>query len=103
MTCEEDLAIVNRWIGVHRLTLTVTQQQLGMVRGWVAALDVAQEGSTATTPVAAVAADSAMPGGRETAAVAQEQRATDGEEAQVAALLREIADMEARLDRLEAR
>ena len=99
MTCEEDLATTRRWIDVYRTTLTVTQQQISMVRGWIGALsDTASQQATTT----AQATTSDTPTRQATTAQA-EQRATNSDMAAVAALLRDIEDMEARLDRLEAR
>ena len=96
MTCVDELTAVQREIDQLRARLALVQSAIAAYR--------AATPSTQQNVSSAASTTTAAPVTRPTTQPQQEQRGVgSGELAQYAALSRDIADMEARLDRLEAR
>jgi hypothetical protein len=100
MSCADDLAATNELIRQYRVGLLAYLTQASNLRAANESLRAQLAGRSAT----AAATAATGPATRPTTQPQQEQRGVgSGELAQYAALSRDIADMEARLDRLEAR
>ncbi len=100
MSCAEDLQVVRRDIQMLQRDLNDVYGSIAWHRDQIATLQ-AQLSVPSSSSVAAAAV---APATRPTTQPQTEQRGVgSGELAQYAALARDIADMEARLDRLEAR
>lgn len=99
MSCADDLAATNELIRQYRVGLLAYLTQASNLRAANESLRAQLAGRSAT----AAATAATGPATRPTTQPQEERRAGDGEMAQYAALARDIADMEARLDRLEAR
>lgn len=97
MSCADDLAATNDLIRQYRVGLLAYLTQASNLRAANESLRAQLAGRAATT------ATTTGPATRPTTQPQEEQRGGDGDLAQYAALARDIADMEARLDRLEAR
>ncbi len=95
MTCVDELTAVQREIDQLRARLALVQSAIAAYR--------AATPSTQQNVSSAASTTTAAPAQRQATARGEERRAGDGEMAQYAALTRDITDMEARLDRLEAR
>lgn len=98
MSCVEDLAATNEAIRQYQAGLLQYYSQAANLRAANESLRSQLAGRAASSPT------TAAPATRSAVQVQAEQRSVgSGELAQYAALAREIADMEKRLDRLEAR
>ena len=99
MSCADDLAATNEQIRQYRVGLLAYLTQAANLRAANESLRAQLAGRSASSSTG-----STGPATRPTTQPQEERRgADDGELAQYAALARDIADMEARLDRLEAR
>lgn len=98
MSCEDELSQVRARIGFSRTKLSAEQSRITILRGAIAALQAQQGGASAVASSTATG-----PATRPATQPQEERRATNGEMAQYAALLRDIADMERRLDKLEVK
>jgi hypothetical protein len=97
MSCADDLAATNDLIRQYRVGLLAYLTQASNLRAANESLRAQLAGRAATTATTTGSAT------RPTTQPQEERRGGDGDLAQYAALSRDIADMEARLDRLEAR
>lgn len=96
MSCAEDLAATNELIRQYRVGLLAYLTQASNLRAANESLRAQLAGRSATTTATG-------PATRPTTQPQEERRGGDGEMAQYAALMRDIADMEGRLDKLEVR
>ena len=101
MSCADDLAATNSLIQQYRAGLLAYLTQASNLRAANEALRAQLAGRNAASSTATGAAT--RPTTRPTTQPQEERRGGDGEMAQYAALLRDIADMEGRLDKLEVR
>ena len=97
MSCADDLAATNDLIRQYRVGLLAYLTQASNLRAANESLRAQLAGRAATT------ATTTGPATRPTTQPQEEQRGGDGDLAQYASLLRDIQDMEGRLDKLEAR
>jgi len=95
MTCADELAAVQREIDQLRARLALVQSAIAAYRAATPSTQQNVSSAASTTTAAPVTQPTTQP--------QEERRAGDGEMAQYAALLRDIEDMEAQLDKLEAR
>ena len=101
MSCEQDMAAVQDQIRMQRVMLSNATGELEQVQRTVNAL---QATLSTTRAKAATATGSTGPAARPATQPQEERRgAGDGEMAQYAALMRDIADMEGRLDKIEVK
>lgn len=97
MSCADDLAATNSLIQQYRAGLLAYLTQASNLRAANEALRAQLAGRTT------VSTASTGPATRPATQPQEERRADNGELAQYAALMRDIADMEARLDKLETK
>ena len=105
MTCESELQAAQAQLDSLRVQNGVQRSKIAEIRTEINSLSaLIAAGGGLTTPAAVASLVAAPPPRRPTTQAEPERRAAgSGEEAQVAALLRDIEDMEQRLDKLEAR